>query len=807
MPSIEDTIAQFYQGAAAQAPADPAGATSPADPVGIAIDTLRNFAQPQPQFAPGLISSPATGPAQAAPAPAPYQPPPNTAPALQPDATTQAAPATPAPPAPSPYALPKPPASLDDANRQYAQDVSGAGQTAADAADAQFNATQDHQSRLADIAQRSSEDQARLQQQFQVDRQRNEADADMETAAWVQDLQTQAAKEPNPARWWENQSTLGKALWAIGLVFGAANAAITPGAKNVALELVRSSMANDMEEQRQRLGKQLEALKTKGLTMRERQGRLASDLADDRTMGLSRIEAMERAFTARATVPGDLDAQAGKLQAQAAFAQMKLPYIEAQRKELLDAKNAELARRHEMRMLGSRQAFEDAQRIAGEKYQLGRDAIQHQYKLEESPVSLGAGAGYTPGGPIPTNKDGVPIYAELQSGINAPSAGLVLKGPDGKPANGAGVIRVRPDDKKEAGHVIETANIRYTATQSLLDLLEGTDPGLLEGVAGVMDPQLQSRIKELGYAIATSHDKRVTNADFSNGVEEGMGFDPNGNWLSRGKFTISVDAIKQKLRDDLNAMPKKVSESMRQYNDAAINGQGTEIVWDPHNLVGDKVREKTSTDIEGAPDTVPLPKTVGAYQKAQADSATDASRPGLPPLDRAAVDSIIYDAKGRGPSTIEASAKARLDKVYADLTAVGQRLNQIDAYAKASTYLNDVDSLDRSPHAIDPTTAEALKHPPASTAEWTRLKAKYDYLKNTYEVGSSVAADASARATKTIKAFETWAVDAKKRFPWMTDDTVRTQAQKRFGLTDADTEVRRVLDRVHGTDFADPRED
>lgn len=64
---------------------------------------------------------------------------------------------------------------------------------------------------------------------YQQQRAAAQHEADAETAAWMQEYTDLAAKEPNPDWWWENRSGLGKALWALGLIFGAAHTAITPG--------------------------------------------------------------------------------------------------------------------------------------------------------------------------------------------------------------------------------------------------------------------------------------------------------------------------------------------------------------------------------------------------------------------------------------------------------------------------------------------------------------------------------------------------------------------------------------------------
>lgn len=779
MPTLDETLAAFYPSALTALPAQEQSVFLPSgmpDPVGAAIATLQQVgaAAPMPQ-APPMPPPMPVGPA--APEPPPMAIPGQSGPVTDPSQVQGPAPAQPPAPPPAP---PNPvmtpltaPGSVEQGTQQVQAAVMETGQAMGDAAMAQQAAQRATLARQATAVEDAAFLREELVKGTQIERQKNEAAADLETASWIQELQDQAAREPNPNRWWQNQSRLGKALWAIGMFAGAIYKAQTPGAQNVALEMVRQELAQDMEEQRQRMARQLNSLKAKGEVMRDKHARLATDLKDDYAMGLGRIDALERAFMARAVVPGDLDAAAARAQVHLAFQQLKLPYVEGFRKERVEERNAATMRNFQASQAAADRAFRKQQQEDEQAFTLQRDEKQHQYRLAESPVSVSAS--YTPGGPIPLGKDGRALYSELQG------KGLVLKGPDGKPANGNGLIRVHPEDFKEASEVVTKANDRYTQMQELVELLDANGFGTTEFVFGNLDPAIQARINKLGYAIAKEHDPRITNQDFSKGIEQAMGFDPNGNWLSRGKAVVNADAVKKMLRDELNAMPDRVNNTFRAYNRAEVNGQGTSLVWDPDLLGGEKVQEKNAAQIEGrqSPTLTQAPVTGVKDYQAKRKAETDPSRKGLelPPHDSSVVHSIIDTAEGRAPSTVEAKAAEVLKKYQPRVEAINERLRAAGP---------------QSPKAV----MNGATPPPVTEGEAERLVREREYLLNTITIAESVAQDAVKRQAAKVKDFER-SVEVLQGRAFVNEDWIREQA-KRKGLTDAEAEVRRVIEKFKG---------
>jgi hypothetical protein len=784
MPTLDETLAQFYPSALTALPAADPSVSLPAempDPVGVAIDTLRrigattaqNVPPPQPMPLPvgpaapqdfsglGAIGGAAGGALGAVGDALPQAPVPNTpGPVLMPEA---------APPQPAPLGTPlQAPGSLPAADQQLSNAVDATGAAMLSAEGARQAAETARASRQATAIEEAARLREEMVQGTMLQRQKNEAAADLETAAWIQELQDQSAKEPNPSRWWQNQSRLGKALWAIGMLSGAVYAGITPGAVNVAFQVVRQEVAADMEEQRARLARSLNALKAKGSTLEARHARMASDLRDDYTMGLGRIEALERAFLARAVVPGDMDAAAAREQVIAQFAQLKLPYVEQFRKEKLDSMNRAEERKFQRSMQASAQAHARSMQEDEQSFTKERDKWQHEYRLAESPVTVSAA--YQPGGPIPTGKDGLPILSELQAD------GLVLKDNAGKPVGGHGKVRVRPEKFTEASDVIAKANRRYTATQKLLTLLEDVDPGLLEAGLGNLDPALQSAINDLGYAIAKEHDPRITNQDFSKGVEQAMGFDMNGGVLSRGKAWAGGAKVKEMLRAELNAMPEKVNNTFRTYNDAAINGQSS-IVWDPDMLAGEKVQEKNAREIRGERaltiEQAPVAGVKDYETKRAAERDPDRRGYELPPHDTNAIHAIIDTAKGNGPATVRAKAEEVLEKLR-------------EREAKLTEKVGNASAVNQ-PGAPPYASTEVV--PSTQTAEDF---AQLERVRNTIAIAESVAKDAEKRATSTVKSFES-AVTALRHKGFVSEKWIRDEAGRR-GIAD-EAEVRRVIDQ------------
>jgi hypothetical protein len=664
-------------------------------------------------------------------------------------------------PPPDPYAPGSFNATTVAGANQAVEDQTARAARAKESAElAKLAAQGDHLTRVADAQEEAAIEVGLLGSSHERAQAKINAAADAETAGWLTRLTNLAKEEPNPGRWWENQSGLGKALWALSLVFGAGHAALTPGARNAALDMVRQEMANDMRQQEARLKREMAVEELKGGLMKERHTRNRSDNESRYGRELARWQALERAWVARAAVPGDMDAQAAKQMSIAFFEEQKTANVMSHREDLVRAKAQEAAQRHAAGLQSARQRFESREA------QLQRDWTSQENRLKEqadlfkavatSPVSVSAGTGAgSKRNPIDP-KTNQPTYTELQSGVGT---GVILKDRSGKPAGGDGVMMFKDDKTRQAaGEAIEAANYRYTTMKKLRDALE--EEGAMTEVAGVgvTNPHVEGLVKEVGYAIAQAQNKVVTDKDFSAGVAQAIGFDPDGNWLQRGKFALTLDEVKAKIDEDLRDMPEHVSSKLRSFNDGAINGQGTEIVWSPDYLKAPEVQERSQREVEGQgfkTGDVPPVKDTADYQARKAKQAADPARTDLPPHIEEDVAALISAAQGSAPKRVEAEAKRILTQ------------------------------LERREAALEEGIKQGTMDARQGTEELMRIS-------ETKGILTSVQKAEVARAAQVVKKFENWV----KGTPYLSAETARDQAKKRFGITKSPAEVDEIVRRI-----------
>jgi hypothetical protein len=225
-------------------------------------------------------------------------------------------------------------------------DLRGAAEAKAQEAAAAHAAAQELAQRTADAHLTAADEMSAANNAHQVARKAEEARIDADMAAWHQEYAQKAAQEPNPDRWWDNRSDLGKALWGLGMVFGAGYVALTPGAQNVALGMAMDAIKQDVAIQKERLARELEASKMKGAIIEKRGARNLTDLADDHTMVLGRLEVLRQAHIARAAAPGAAGLKAGLAQAESWFANEVMRVSAARRNDAIQISQADLGRRH-----------------------------------------------------------------------------------------------------------------------------------------------------------------------------------------------------------------------------------------------------------------------------------------------------------------------------------------------------------------------------------------------------------------------------------------------------------------------------
>lgn len=151
--------------------------------------------------------------------------------------------------------------------------------------------------------------QAKADIEYQANRDLAHKTAAAETASWMKDMDKKAAEEPQSGRWWSSQSGFSKAMWLLSLAFSS-KAAMTPGVKNVAFEMLNAEMDHDVADQKEIKAKQLDILKSKGAKLDEQQKQKLSDMQDNHTQRLGRINALLAANTVKANSTDDKDLKA-----------------------------------------------------------------------------------------------------------------------------------------------------------------------------------------------------------------------------------------------------------------------------------------------------------------------------------------------------------------------------------------------------------------------------------------------------------------------------------------------------------------
>lgn len=673
------------------------------------------------------------------------------------------------------YTPPTAPTGVDDATRQVNAQLSRAAAAQEAYGQAKLKADADHANRTAQAHEDAAQEQLLLGVRNDRAMEMINARADAETAAMLTELSNKAKEEPNPGRWWDDMGGLGKALWGLSLVFGAGYAAITPGARNAALDMVRQEISNDVARQEARLKREMDVLERKGRSMEKRHDRNLSDQRSKYEREYSRIMALERAWLARAVAPGDMDAEAAKAQSQAFFEEKKLGLVSGYRDEKVQAAAQAAARAHASAMQVASQRFQANQAALERQARADEKALDRQLQRDLAPVSLSAGMTGPGSQRNPLGKDGKPMYRELQSGVKSGRGVVLMDEKTGQPTGGDGVF-FAADDKsfQDANETVEKANTRYTSLVKLKNLLEQEGSmGEALGV-GIINPALQAEIQAIGYEIAKSHDARVTNQDFSKGVEQALGFDANGSFLDRTKFVMNRKEIIEKIDADLKAMPARVTESLQKYNDGSVNGQGQRPVWNPKYLQAPEEQVRGQNAVEGKPNLdlnqEKEPLTIKSYRERAGEEMKDPQKAGqlLPDHDSKQVQAVLEGVKGRGVDGVKAEA-ARV------LKSVESRLEELHTRTEG------------------PGFGPGEELTPERRQEMERLT-------NTHRIVSALERDAVEQAAEKVRKVEATLKQLKNieraaGKKWVTPEVMRNKA-KEMGLDRAPAEVEAIIKKL-----------
>jgi hypothetical protein len=457
---------------------------------------------------------------------------------------------------------------------------------------------------------------------YQHERALAEANANQETTAWLQKYQSLAAQEPNPHRWWDNESGLGKALWLMGLAFSSVHSAITPGAQNVALTMIQQEIDRDVQLQKERLQRSLDALKAEGRAMDQRHQQNLTDLTDDHTMTLGRLQALHQAYLDKAAVPGNAQAALAQAKANTWFAGRVSTLAQARAKQAAEAAEQAANRKLQLTIANLTDAREraiaarhDVTELAGDEIRAGVAAQAAQAKSQGDFLRI------------------------------SPDIGVHLVDDKTGQLVGDGSVSVPKEEHKDLLDSIAKENATYNLLLRTKQDLADTDRLT---VAGKLSPQLQQDLAAL--TLAANNGKvgtGVSDRDLALKLEEFTGVGDSGK----------VDAIKMgALRDSVvDALDREINDFPQAATNRIGRGRalqpGTHVVWVPPQTLGyDKPYLSTAQVQQDAGlRQAPTPHTVEEYR--------DAEQSDLPPKVNAAAVKQAKDFFSKAsPEVIEQMA-------------------------------------------------------------------------------------------------------------------------------------------------------
>lgn len=527
-----------------------------------------------------------------------------------------------------------------------------------------------------------SKDLAVADLQYQQNRAKAHQDAALETAKWVDQMDTLARTEPNPHRYWENQDAFGKGLWLAGMLGSLASQIGEKGAgqrPNPVIQMLEGEITKDVQSQKDRLSNQRDVLKQKGDIMLKNQAMTLSDLHDDHSMVYTRLDSLQKALVLRAQQMSPDDQNRMSLLAGADYlGQARQKIILDKNHELAQIRAKKVEQDHAAWMQKSRQTFEESQKALDR--QLARDLTQEKI---DAKISAGIKAGPEMSGPFKAENTG--SFSPATTGIN-----VITKNQDGTVTSGPLVVAGQKNEEA-ARQLADSAPRKYQALNTVASALH-SDTGF--DVLLKRDPALQAAIIELGYASAKDFDRggRVNDKDYSLGVQSQIGGDLDT--VSGRVMTITGAAADQgKLADFVDTKvrnyPKEVSVKLGALVDPRIHPGNVEVQWTPPKVTVAKpeavtgAREINAEYGIGSPPT-PL-QTQQHLEEAQALEAKGIKTlPPYQPGNQPVVTKFNQDAKGALPDDIRERASKALDEVKGDPRATQEIIQASNAASNAA---------------------------------------------------------------------------------------------------------------------------
>lgn len=551
-----------------------------------------------------------------------------------------------------------------------------------DAAELEYRRAEAANAAAADLANRRAAvqeeyavRQAKADTDFQAARNAAQADADRETAQWMINLEEQAQKEPNPKRWWGNQSGFGKVMWLLSLAFGTKAAATAPGVQNIGLAMITEEMNRDMADQRARLAREMETAKLKGTVLDRRHAQRLETLRDDHSIRAGQLLALEKATMERANAPGSAEDRAAMAAANAWLGQQRLLTAQTRRAESIQAREAQLQRGHAMAMQRERQAFEAVQNTLNRKqaYDLATIAAGSKAASDQAEAR------------------GNTFTFPKASGIQMKGGGLLSLNTKGT---------TNAETQKAVLSVAQAATEEHNNLRIIGDALK--DRSFYDRLTK-NDMQLQRAIVRLAYATAKGMDPggRVTDTDYANGLLAGLGVVPDGKGgvIFTMKAALHGEDAAKTISKGIDAAINNVRTTTNQKLNAMVDASagGGNIVWSPPNTVPEEEAPTTNAQREAQwtgqqAEAVAAPTTVKEYRERAARQAAgeENALPPLSPKDAGTVEAFRAEVSGSGPERIDRLRQGALGKSGSLQAQLAMDVAAEDAVAAAKAVEKDI---------------------------------------------------------------------------------------------------------------------
>lgn len=552
---------------------------------------------------------------------------------------------------------------------------------------AKTNALATHADARAKIYEGHAAAQGLVDAQYQKAREAARQDANAETATWMRNLDQKVSEEPVASRWWSSQTKFGQVMYLMSLAFGALAQAKNPNLNNIALEMITKETEADMAEQRDRIKRQVDAMKLKGEVINQKLQAQIADSKDDHTLLATRLAMVQQAALERANAPGVADQKAAMAEAAQWAGQQRLTiagsradraYAEREGQLNRDSENARALltdKRDRDIAAATIQKDYDLARITADVKLAGKDAEKFRDTAVLHPDITGIRVVNTTSGrtvATPVSPTGGLVYNTKREGVD-----------------------------KELTQDSEMAQDRYATLRRVSRAL-GDDDDI--GTLLKRNPQLVSDLQKLGYQQARENDPRgiVTDKDLTSGMESALGGDLNSlsGRIASGTFSAGQTKLKEVVDKAIRDMPAKMSNRFGARLDASIPGYegNVRVDWTPRSVEIDEPSSPSTQQIDasyGIKTPVTPPKTIGELENAQALEKRGVQA--LPPYKPGSQDKVlkaIEDFKGAMPATIIERAgktEAALEASGDQRAALEVQQEQYRAVKKANERLTAVE--------------------------------------------------------------------------------------------------------------------